>query len=59
MKCGRGINDRDDKSSGMEILMTRSEVFAKINPTTHTKERERKYLDRGAGAPGGQRDMGE
>jgi hypothetical protein len=31
MKRGRGIKDLDDKSSGMEILMT--EAFAKINPT--------------------------
>ncbi len=31
MKRGNGINGRDDKSSGMEILM--SEAFAKINPT--------------------------
>jgi hypothetical protein len=31
MKHGNGIKDRDDKSSGIEILMT--ETFAKINPT--------------------------
>ncbi len=31
MKHGRGIQDLDDKSSGMEILMV--EAFAKINPT--------------------------
>ena len=31
MKRGRGIKDLDDKSRGMEILMT--EVFVKINPT--------------------------
>jgi hypothetical protein len=31
MKRGRGIKGLDDKSIGMEILMT--EVFAKINPT--------------------------
>ena len=31
MKCGGGIKGLDDKSSGMEILM--SEAFAKINPT--------------------------
>jgi hypothetical protein len=31
MKCGRGINDRDDKSSGIEIRM--ADVLAKINPT--------------------------
>ena len=31
MKHGRGINGLDDKSNGMEILMT--EAFAKINPT--------------------------
>jgi hypothetical protein len=30
-KLGNGIKDRDDKSSGIEILMT--EAFAKINPT--------------------------
>ena len=31
MKRGRGIKDLDDKSKGMEILMT--DAFAKINPT--------------------------
>jgi hypothetical protein len=31
MKHGSGIKDRDDKSNGIEILIT--EVFAKINPT--------------------------
>jgi hypothetical protein len=31
MKHGSGINDRDDRSSGIEILMT--DVFATINPT--------------------------
>ena len=31
MKHGSGIKDRDDKSSGIEILMT--EDFVKINPT--------------------------
>jgi hypothetical protein len=31
MKCGGGIKDLDDKSSGMEILIT--ETFSKINPT--------------------------
>jgi hypothetical protein len=31
MKHGRGIKGRDDKSSGIEILM--AEAFAKINPT--------------------------
>ncbi len=31
MKHGSGIKDRDDKSSGIEILM--SDAFAKINPT--------------------------
>jgi hypothetical protein len=31
MKHGSGIKDRDDKSSGIEILM--AEGFAKINPT--------------------------
>ncbi len=31
MKRGSGIKDRDDKSSGLVILM--SEAFAKINPT--------------------------
>jgi hypothetical protein len=30
MNRGRPIKDLDDKSSGMEILMT--EAFAKINP---------------------------
>ena len=31
MKLGKGIKGLDDKSSGMEILMT--DAFAKINPT--------------------------
>ncbi len=31
MKRGNGIKDRDDKSSGLEILMV--DTFAKINPT--------------------------
>jgi hypothetical protein len=31
MKLGRGINGRDDKSSGIEIRM--AEALAKINPT--------------------------
>ena len=31
MKLGKGIKDLDDKSSGMEILMT--DAFVKINPT--------------------------
>ncbi len=31
MKRGSGIKDREDKSSGMQILI--SEDFAKINPT--------------------------
>jgi hypothetical protein len=31
MKHGSGINDRDDRSRGIEILMT--DVFVKINPT--------------------------
>jgi hypothetical protein len=31
MKHGSGIKDRDDRSSGIEILMT--DAFAKINPT--------------------------
>jgi hypothetical protein len=31
MKYGNGINGRDDKSSGIEILMT--EAFTKVNPT--------------------------
>ena len=31
VKDGGGIKGRDDKSRGIEILMT--EVFAKINPT--------------------------
>jgi hypothetical protein len=30
MKHGNGIKDRDDRSSGIEILM--SDTFAKINP---------------------------
>jgi hypothetical protein len=31
MKHGRGMNDRDDKSSGIEIRM--ADALAKINPT--------------------------
>jgi hypothetical protein len=31
MKHGSGIKDREDKSSGIEILIT--EAFVKINPT--------------------------
>jgi hypothetical protein len=31
MKLGNGIKDRDDKSSGIEILMTES--FVKNNPS--------------------------
>jgi hypothetical protein len=31
MKYDKGIKDRDDKSRGIEILMT--EAVAKINPT--------------------------
>jgi hypothetical protein len=31
MKHGNDIKDRNDKSSGIEILM--AETFAKINPT--------------------------
>ncbi len=31
MKHGRGINDRDDKSNGIEIHMT--DDLGKINPT--------------------------
>jgi len=31
MKRGNGIKGRDDKSSGIEILV--AEAFAKINPT--------------------------
>jgi len=31
MKHGSGIKDRDDKSKGIEILMT--DVLTKINPT--------------------------
>ena len=31
MKHGRGINGRDDKSSGIDIRMT--EALAKVNPT--------------------------
>jgi hypothetical protein len=34
MKRGSGIKDRDDRSSGIEILM--SDSFAKINPTEQT-----------------------
>jgi hypothetical protein len=49
MKHGGGIKGIDDKSSGMEILM--SEVFVKINPTDplilarHTARRKRKWPD--------------
>ena len=32
MKHGNGVKGRDDKSSGVEILMT--ETFTKINPLT-------------------------
>jgi hypothetical protein len=31
MKRGRGVKDRDDKSSGIEIRM--ADALAKINPT--------------------------
>ncbi len=31
MKRGNGIKDRDDRSSGIEILI--ADAFAKINPT--------------------------
>jgi hypothetical protein len=31
MKRGKGIKDREDRSIGIEILMT--DDFAKINPT--------------------------
>jgi len=31
MRHGNGVQDRDDKSIGIDILMT--EAFAKINPT--------------------------
>jgi hypothetical protein len=31
MKHGSGIKDRDDRSSGIEILM--ADAFDKINPT--------------------------
>ena len=31
MKRGKGINGRDDRSSGIEILM--ADAFDKINPT--------------------------
>ena len=31
MKRGNGITDRDDRSSGIEILMT--DTFVKIKPT--------------------------
>jgi hypothetical protein len=46
MKHGGGIKDPDDKSSGMEILM--SEAFAKIKPidplilARHAARRKRK-----------------
>jgi hypothetical protein len=49
MKHGGGIKGLDDKSSGMEILMT--EVFVKIKPTDplilvrHTVRRKRKCPD--------------
>jgi hypothetical protein len=49
MKHGGGIKGLDDKSSGMEILMTES--FAKIKPTDpliltrHTVRRKRKCPD--------------
>ena len=49
MKHGGGIKGLDDKSSGMEILMT--DVFAKIKPTDplmldrHTTRRKRKCPD--------------
>jgi hypothetical protein len=49
MKRGGGIKDLDDKSKGMEILMTES--FPKINPTDplilpkQTVRRKRKWLD--------------
>ena len=35
IKHGSGIKDRDDESSGIEILM--SEVFTKIKPNDHFK----------------------
>jgi hypothetical protein len=35
MKRGNGIKGRDDKSNGIEILMT--EAFAKINLTVCTQ----------------------
>ena len=35
MKRGSGIKDRDDKSIGIEILMT--DAFAKINPKESLK----------------------
>ena len=49
MKSGRGIKDLDDKSRGMEILMT--EAFTRIKPTDplilgrHTSRRKRKWSD--------------
>jgi len=46
MKHGSGIKDRDDISSGIEILMT--EDFAKINPTDPlilTEQAERRNLN--------------
>ena len=46
MKLGSGIKDRDDKSSGIEILM--AEAFTKINPTDPlilTKQATRRNLN--------------
>jgi hypothetical protein len=49
MKHGSGIKDRDDRSSGIEILMT--DVFSKINPTVpwrlskQAEWRNRKWSD--------------
>jgi hypothetical protein len=37
MKRGRGINGRDDRSSGIEIRM--ADAFAKINPTEPPRNR--------------------
>jgi hypothetical protein len=40
MKCGSGIKDREDKSIGIEILI--SDVFVKINPTEPLRLGQRK-----------------
>jgi hypothetical protein len=46
MKHGNGIKDQDDKSRGIESLMT--EVFAKVNatdPLMLAKEHEENEID--------------